>query len=452
MSEEIINGVHNYTLAEQYHKPKNPVVQSHLEWFAGLKLGIMMHWAPDSQLGVVESWALSDGDREWSQHEIDWTDDINQFQTDYINANKTFNPVKFRPDKWALLAKECGFKYLLFTTKHHDGFCMFDTKTTDYKVTNSDCPFSKNPRANITKEMFDAFRAEGLAISCYFSKPDWHAHSYWCPDFGKAKTRNVNYEIAKHPALWEEFVQFTHAQITELATDYGKIDTLWLDGGWVCEGNRNQNIRLGEVVEKIRATTQPHLIACDRTVGGDYENIVTPEQSIPSQPLDIPWEACITLGKSFTFHYDEEYKSPREIVQILIEIVSKGGSLALNVTPQPDGNLPREAIYVLNKLGCWMTKHGEGIYETKISPLNSNKQIAYTQKNGKTYVFFNYGEFPVLPSRVYLPHIKNVDSIRLLRTDKQIKFTQDEDFLVLLTHDVSLMDADYADCFEITYQ
>ncbi len=448
MSEEVVSGVHNFTEEENYVAPESAAVREHLQWFTGLKLGIMMHWAPDSQLGTVESWALCDGDREWSQHEIDWTDDIEGFKQDYINANKTFNPIKFRPDKWAKFAKECGFKYLLFTTKHHDGFCMFDTKTTDYKVTNSDCPFSVNPRANITRQMFDAFRAEGLAISCYFSKPDWHSPYYWAKQFGTAKTRNVNYDVNEHPELWEQFVQYTHAQLLELGSDYGKIDTLWLDGGWVCPQNRGQDIRLGEVVEKIRDTTQPHLIVCDRTVGGKYENIVTPEQTVPERALNVPWEACVTLGRNFSFHYDDEYKSPHQVVSLLINIVSKGGSLALNITPQPDGKLPVEGEYILRKLGCWLRVNGDAIYETEAGfPQNGN--ISFAKKGSSVYAFFGYTRYPRLPNKVYIGNVPGVKSARLLRTGQDIAFEYGDKGLVLHTHDVSMMDADYADVFEL---
>ena len=123
-------------------------------------------------------------------------------------------------------------RYVVFTTKHHDGFCMFDTKQTDYKITDPACPFSGNPRANVTKEIFEAFRKQGFMIGAYFSKPDWHNENYWWPNFA-TPDRNVNYDIPKYPDRWKKFVDFTHNQILELMTDYGRIDILWLDGGWV---------------------------------------------------------------------------------------------------------------------------------------------------------------------------------------------------------------------------
>lgn len=449
----ITDGTHNYTEENCYIPPKSPAVQEHLNWFRGLKLGFMLHWSPTCQLGLSMSWPLSNGDGTWSQKDIDWVDDIEEFKEQYRALNKTFNPVRFRPDKWAKLAKECGFKYLLFTTKHHDGFCMFDTKTTDYRVTHSSCPFSRHKYANVTKELFQAFRNEGLAISTYFSKPDWHSEAYWHTEFGVPTTRNVNYDIEEYPELWEEFVQYTHAQLRELTSEYGKIDTLWLDGGWVRSDNGGQDIRLSEIVEEIRSSTQPHLIVCDRTVGGTYENIVTPEQTIPNEPLNIPWEACLTMGKSWSYNYDDVCKATLEIVHLFIDILSKGGSMALNITPRPDGELPREMVHRLRQFGRWVETNSEGIYETTISSCESVplRSICYTHKENTEYLFYLYTDTPYLPSRITADVPIKIDSICLLRTGQVIPFTQEGNRIVLDTSMVSMTDAEYADCFEMKH-
>lgn len=394
---------------------RSPEVQAHIKWFMGLKLGFMMHWAPGCQLGTLESWPLSDGDASWSQVDVDWTD-IETFKQQYINANKTFNPVKFRPDKWAQLAEECGFKYLLFTTKHHDGFCMFDTATTDYKITAPSCPFHTSPYANITRSLYEEFRKRGMAISVYFSKPDWHCDDYWHRDFGTAPTRNVNYSIQEYPQLWDRFVSYTHRQLEELGNDYGKIDCLWLDGGWVNKDNLNQDIRLGEIVEKLRKGPQPHLIVCDRTVGGEYENIVTPEKQVPEEPLFIPWETCTTVGEKFSFHYTDHFKSGRQLVHLLLDIVSKGGNLALNLAPQPDGELPAGAVASLRDMGRWLRMHGEGIYETDIIKPYFERNVKYTAKNNIRYAFYLYDDCVRLPLRVYLTATEDIKSVRLMRT------------------------------------
>lgn len=452
MADKLKNGVHDYTGAEEYISPESPAVREHLEWFRGLKLGFMMHWGPVSQLGTMESWPLSDGDSSWSQKEIDWTDDMEEFKQQYWALNKTFNPVKFRPDKWAALAKECGFQYLLFTTKHHDGFCMYDTHETDYKITAPDCPFSANPRADIVRSLFDAFRAEGLGVSAYFSKPDWHCDHYWHSAFGTAPTRNVNYNVQEHPELWEEFVQYTHRQLTELTSHYGKIDVLWLDGGWVRPSVDGQDIRLGEIAERIRSSTQPHLIVCDRTVGGPYENIVTPEQNVPSEPMDIPWETCMSLGRYFSFHYDDTFKPARQVVHTFLDIVSKGGNLALNLTPRPDGALPEAAVHILRQFGSWLKVNGDGIYQTTLSESKPERGLVYTHKENREYAFWLFDDVAVLPPRITLDIAGHVSEVRLLRTGENVPFLQEGRTVRLNTAHVGRMNMVYADCFEVSCQ
>ena len=449
MKKEMIqDGVHSYTEEERYVPPKEKAVQEHLDWFMGLKLGLMMHWAPGCQLGTLESWPLSDGDGSWSQADVDWTD-IETFKQQYIDANKTFNPVRFRPDRWAELAEECGFKYLLFTTKHHDGFCMFDTQTTDYKITDPSCPFHTSPYADITRSLYDEFRKRGMAISVYFSKPDWHSDDYWHREFGTAPTRNVNYSIEEHPEMWERFVSYTHRQIEELGTRYGKIDCLWLDGGWVNPDNQGQDIRLGEIVNKLRSGPQPHLIVCDRTVGGEFENIVTPEKEIPERPMNIPWETCTTFGDSFSFHYTDNFKTGRQLVHLLLNLVSRGVNLALTVAPQPDGALPAGAVASLRDLGRWMRIHGEGIYNTTIAEPYFIRNIRYTAKGDTRYIFYLYEDCAALPLKLHLQFSGKAHKIRLMRTGQEVPFEQHEGELLLDTSAIDRNTAFYADCFVV---
>lgn len=444
--EFILNGVHDYTQEADYIPPKEPEVAKHIEWFRGLKLGFMMHWSPASQLGTYESWPLSSGDAHWAIEDMDWTD-VDTFKEQYRNANRTFNPVKFRPDKWAKLAKDCGFQYLLFTTKHHDGFCMYDTKTTDYKITDSTCPFHTNPNADITGALYREFKKQGLGISVYFSKPDWHSDAYWHRDFGEARNRNVNYDIQKYPELWASYVDFVHEQITELCTNYGKVDVLWLDGGWVRPDNRLQDIRLGEVVSKIRSSSQPHLIVCERTAGGIYENIITPEKTIPERVLPVPWETCIPLGDYFSFHYQDHYKSGQELVHMLLEVISKGGNLALNIPPQPDGALPVPAVQSLRELGQWLDIFGDGIYQTTVQAPYFENGLAYTKKGDKTYAFYLYNQFPRLPRRLILTAEQNIQRIVSLRTKEQLPFVQNDSRIEIDTTGFSMRNAFFAEGF-----
>src|SRR5699024_9509780 len=175
MSEEtkIKRGVHNFSAEDRWVKPEDPKLLERLEWFKDQKLALMMHCGTYSQLGLVESWSISDEDADRSREDIDWETDGEEFKRQYFDLNKTFNPIRFQPDVWADLAKEGGFKYLIFTTKHHDGFSMWDTQETDYKITNENCPFHAHQYADITRHVFDAFRKREIGIETYFSKADY---------------------------------------------------------------------------------------------------------------------------------------------------------------------------------------------------------------------------------------------------------------------------------------
>lgn len=449
MEKKIVeNGVHDYTEADSYRYPTQPEVLKHLHWFRGLKLGFMMHWAPCCQLGTFESWPLSDGDGDWARKDLESMEG-EALKEMYWNTNRTFQPVHFKPEDFAVLAKECGFRYLLFTTKHHDGFCMFDTETTDYKITAPDCPFHTSPYADVTASLYEAFRKEGLAISVYFSKPDWHNDDYWHKDFGPAPTRNVNYRIADHPELWDRFVDYTHRQLWELGSKYGKIDVLWLDGGWVRPNNQEQDIRLSEIVGKLRETTQPHLIVSDRTVGGEFENFVTPEKNVPDHVIPIPWETCIPLGNHFSFHYTDNYKSGRELVRLLLDVVSKGGNLALNLTPQPNGLLPEPAIRSVRELGAWLSVFGVGIYETQLQKPYFTGNLKYTGKAGAVYAFYLYDAYPKLPGSMTLQSEKCVLRVTSLRTGQNLPFHQEGDSVTVKTGEISMVGAQFAEGFEM---
>ena len=444
----VVNGIHNYTAPDEYIKPIEKPVQEHLEWFMDQKLGLMMHWAPGCQLGTYESWPLSDGDGSWSQEDFTWAD-IETCKQQYRDANKTFNPIKFNPSDWAELAFQCGFKYLLFTSKHHDGFCMFDTKTTEYKITSSDCPFHINKNANIVEALFREFRKKGLGISLYFSKPDWHSPFYWAPQFGPAPTRNVNYDIKTHPDLWEQYVSFTHEQLRELLNNYGKIDVLWLDGGWVRPDNLHQDIQLEKIVGEIRSTSQPHLIVCDRTCGGKFENVITPEKTVPKSPIDVPWETCTTVGDKFSFHYTDNFKSGHQLVLLLLDVVSKGGNLALNVAPQPDGLLPAPAIRSLQDLGLWLKIFGEGIYGTRSCAPFFEGQLFFTKKGNTIYLFYAYKDTPYLPSQISFSCEFPIKEITNIRAHIPVHFRQQGNAVTLFTNSIPLGGAFYAEGFRL---
>ncbi len=422
MNEEAVvdQGVHNYSGADRYVAPTDPLIRERLEWFQDQKLALMVHWGPYSQLGLVESWALSDEDADWSRRGVDWGVDGETFKKQYWALNRTFNPVRFEPEKWAALAKEGGFRYLVFTTKHHDGFCMWDTRLSAYRITAPDCPFHDHPNADIAGRVFDAFRAQGLGIAAYFSKADWHAETYWAPDAAPT-ARGPSYDPAENPALWEKFVSFTHDQVMELATKYGRLDVLWFDAGWVRPG-RGQDIRIEALMDSVRAV-QPWVLSADRTCGGVCENYVTPEQCVPEKPLGIPWESCVTMGTSFSFAYEDEYKSVRQLVHLLLDIVAKGGNLALNVGPQPDGRLPRRAIDRMKGLGAWLKVYGEGIYGTRACAPYRAGDFAFTQKAGNVYAFRLYEkENAATPETIVIPYTGAVSGVTEMAGGRALPF------------------------------
>ena len=181
----------------------------------------------------------------------------------WAGSQKSFNPIRFQPEEWAQTAKDCGFKYLILTTKHHDGFCLWDTRYSDYKVTAPDCPYHVSEHADLVKSMFDAFREKGLGIGAYFSKADWHTPYYRTPELPdpNPSDRGPMYSPAAEPERWENFVQYTKNQVLELCEGYGPIDILWFDAGWVCASN-GQDIRLGEIVDEARKI-QPGILSVD---------------------------------------------------------------------------------------------------------------------------------------------------------------------------------------------
>lgn len=404
-----------------------------IEEWKDWKFGLLMHWGTYSIWGIVESWSLCPEDEGWTVRTKGRYNNYFDYKTDYENLRKQFNPLQFDPDRWAAAAKDAGMKYVVFTTKHHDGFSMFDTKETDYKITDPSVPFSKNPKANIAKEVFSSFRKEGLGIGAYFSKPDWHNENFWWPYF-PPMNRNVNYDISKYPERWKKFQDFTFNQIKELMSDYGKMDILWLDGGWVKPDSLvdrkvdwQKNIPLGQDINMPRIAAmcrqlQPGIIIVDRWVPGPFENYHTPEQQIPEKPLPYPWETCMTMAGSWSYVPNDHYKSTNTIIHNLIDIVAKGGNYLLNIGPGPDGAWHEEAYTRLKEIGEWMKQNGEAIYKTRpIAPYKNNK-VCFTQsKDGKTiYALYLLNENETVPASISFKGIdmSKVKTLKLLNNKK----------------------------------
>jgi len=384
----------------------DPAVRKKLEWFTDIKFGLMMHWGPYSQWGAVESWTLCSEDEPWCRRPMASYVD---YKKAYEALPKTFNPVKFDPAKWAAAAKAAGMRYVVFTTKHHDGFSMFDTRQTEYRITGPDCPFRSDPKADITKEIFDAFRREGFGVGAYFSKPDWHSPDFWAPEWA-TPDRNVNYSIAKYPERWQRFRDFTYRQIEELVTGYGSLDILWLDGGWVrpqpmievapgtyVKNAKNMDIDMPRIAAMARRH-QPGLLIVDRTVTGRYENYRTPEQEVPEKPLPYAWETCMTMGNQWSYLPGDQYKSAWRLIHLLVDIVSKGGNFLLNIGPSPDGELPAESLKRLEEIGAWMKVNGEAIYRTRpVAPYKEAKTCFTSLADGTVYAIYLADEDEAAP-------------------------------------------------------
>ncbi len=426
---------HNFS--DKYVVPADTLVLQKLNEWQNIKFGLLMHWGTYSEWGIVESWSICPEDEGWTQRKGPYAANYFNYVKAYENLQTTFNPVKFNPEKWAAAAKNAGMKYVIFTTKHHDGFCMFDTKETDYKITSSKTPFSTNAKSNITKEVFDAFRKDGFLIGAYFSKPDWHCPYYWWPYF-PPKDRNVNYDPAKYPDKWNSFKNYTYNQIKELMTGYGRVDILWLDGGWVrplttvdttVEWQRsiayNQDIDMKKIATMARQN-QPGLLIVDRTVAGEYENYVTPEQTIPAAPLLHPWESCITMGNSWSYVPNDTYKSANELIHMLAKIISRGGNFLLNIGPSPEGDWSDTAYARLQQIGKWMKVHSEAVYNTiPLSPYE-NDNIVYLQSKDKKdvyiYVLSGSNDQVIMPSAITLNGINlNKKSKIILLDDPSLK-------------------------------
>ncbi|MEZ4917600.1 MAG: alpha-L-fucosidase [Saprospiraceae bacterium] len=387
--------------ARLYIPPQDPEVAARLESWQDLKLGLLMHWGTYSQWGIVESWSLCPEDEGWCQRKGPYSTDWYAYKKAYENLQTSFNPTGFEPEAWAQAAQRAGMKYMVFTTKHHDGFCMFDTKQTDYKITDPSCPFSADSRSNVAQAIFNAFRKKDFMVGAYFSKPDWHSNDFWWSYF-PPKDRNINYSLEKYPERYQAFREFTFRQLEELCTDYGKLDILWLDGAWVRPDStidRGQSWQAGipngqdlemERIAAMARTNQPGILIVDRWVPGPYENYLTPEQGVPDKPLGVPWETCMTMGKSWSYIPNESYKSQRQLVHTLCKVVSRGGNLLLNIAPGPDGKWHQEAYERLEELGAWMDVNGEAIYGTRMaeSGIFEYENWVFTQKEGVVYAFY----------------------------------------------------------------
>lgn len=380
--------------------PETAMLKERLEWFQDLKLGVIIHWGLYAEAGIVESWQLSEEDQ-WAREPVAWREDIKALQRDYWDLNKVFNPKEFEPTEWAKLFKAAGVQYVLLTTKHHDGFNMYDTQASDYKIGGKDSPYNG---IDPLKGVFDACRQEGIAVGAYYSKADWHSPYYWLTD-ESVKGRRASYDTDRYPEIWQKYVAFVHQQIAEITHNYGELDFLWLDGGWCGQGKEDlQMDKFAEIAREI----QPNLIIVDRMMGGRHENYVTPERKVPNineLPSKV-WESNIPLGNDWGFNPNDTFKQSQEVIETLVKVVARGGNLVLGVGPTPQGNLTGQEREILTDLGSWLECYGRGIYGSRKLPgLSDELDWLITSKQGAYYGF--------LPVTTAFPSILTGDELQL---------------------------------------
>jgi alpha-L-fucosidase len=313
-------------------------------WFDTARFGMFIHWGHSSQQGIELSWPLVGGNFALPGGNVE--------VERYHASAATFDPKAWDPRALAAQAKRMGMQYAVITSKHHDGYAMFDSAVSDYSVMRS--PYGRD----IVREYADAFRAEGIRIGLYYSLSDWHHVDY--PAFREEdKPYRFGQWRQPTPEGWARYSDYMFAQVRELLTNYGRIDVIWFDGGWERSAAQWRSRELEQMIREL----QPEIMINDRLPGaGDY---ATPEQFVPAHAPDRPWEVCMTMNDSWAYNpSDTAYKSARRLIHTLCEIAGKGGNLLLNVGPTGDGALPPEIAQRLDVIESWMAGHSEAILGT----------------------------------------------------------------------------------------
>ncbi len=342
------------------------------EWFLHDRFGMFIHW------GLYAIPARG----EWVRSYEYISNDAYQPYFD------EFDPVRYDPKEWARAAKQAGMKYAVLTAKHHDGFCLYDSKLTEYKSTNT------RAKRDLVKEYVEAFRAEGLKVGLYYSLIDWYHPDY--PAVGNHPMRN--HEDYKNKEInFDRYLDYMHGQVKELLTNYGTIDVMWFDYSF--DDMTGEKWKATELVNMIRSI-QPDILI-DNRLGGNIKSpnpeifagdFASPEQIIPPQGVTdengnaIPWEACITLNNTWGYSAtDKDYKSAQQVIRVLVECVSKNGNLLLNVGPDAKGEIPKESLAILTEVGEWMRRNADSIIGCSSSGLTKPEWGRFTRKGNKLY-------------------------------------------------------------------
>lgn len=347
-----------------------------MKWWREARFGMFVHWGLYSTL--AGEWGGRTDYGEWIRNNAKIAID------EYDTLVGRFNPIEFDADRLAALAASAGMRYLVITTKHHDGFCLWNTKQTNFCVTNT--PY----RRDIMRAVADACRHHGIKPCWYHSIMDWH-HPDYLPrrDWEKA-TRSAD------GASFERYERYLHAEVEELLTQYGDIGVIWFDGEWESTWTRELGAALAERCRSL----QPNVLINSRVAPGQASgrdaklatvalgDFGTPEQKIPDRGLPgVDWESCITMNGNWGYNRaDKNFKSPATLVNMLVDTASKGGNLLLNVGPTGEGRVPAESVERLDAMGAWMKRHSDAIYGTAASPFD-NTSFRATRKGKRLNCF-----------------------------------------------------------------
>ncbi|GHV87966.1 alpha-L-fucosidase [Spirochaetia bacterium] len=386
------------------------------QWFNEARFGMFIHWGLYA-IPARGEWVRN---REKTPHE------------EYLRYFDEFTAAEYNPREWAALAKKAGMKYAVLTAKHHDGFCLWDTKLTDFKSTNTPA------KRDLVKEYLEAFREAGIKVGLYFSLLDWRHPDY--PHYG-----DRCHPLREDPAQGNEnrnfdrYIEFMHGQIRELLTGYGKLDIMWFDYSYgEMQGEKWKAQSLMEMVRSL----QPHIIVDNRLEGSGGETAGTiltanpsfysgdfhsPEQMIPpagvrSESGDpVPWEACITLNNHWGYcASDHHWKNAEMVVKMLVECVSKNGNLLLNVGPDAKGRIPHASVKILEEVGRWMSNNGEGIYGCGLSAFGKPEWGRFTQKGNRLYAHIYESQVGGL---CLYGMAGKIEKLRLLADGSEVKLT-----------------------------
>jgi alpha-L-fucosidase len=352
-----------------------------MQWWHQAKFGMFIHWGLYSVLGRHE-WAMENEGIPVPEYE---------------QLAKQFTPRPNAAREWAKLARRAGMKYMVMTTKHHEGFCLFNTKLTDYCAPKQACG------RDLVKEFVDAARGEGMRVGFYYSLMDWHH-----PDGARC---------ASDEAARRRFVDYIHGQVRELCTNYGKLDILWYDVAWPLDADGWESVKMNQMVREL----QPDIIINNRSkVPEDFD---TPEQRIQAS-RGRAWEACMTMNDSWGYQRaDDNWKSPKTIVRNLVTCARDGGNYLLNIGPKPDGSVPEESVRILSDVGRWMDRNGVAIYGADPCEVKRSSYINFSRKGNTLYLHVYY--WP--GSTVAVGGLQTkVKSARLLASGKPVEVKQDE--------------------------